>query len=105
MNCKLNEHQLERVGNVHMKEFRAQRPSRRGTTPALEAATRHRDPVRALVKLRKYCSDTGDTAEAVHTRRKRREWIDGKHCHLVGGRRLWIDIAEVNAWICNHSQA
>jgi hypothetical protein len=104
MTFETDEHQLERVSDVPVKKFRASRNLRRGTTETPEEATRQRDPLGALVKLHKYCSDTGDTAEAVHTRRKRGEWIDGKHCHLVAGRRLWIDIAEVNAWICNHSR-
>ena len=103
---KTDEYQPERVSDVPVKRFGASRTRklRRGMTETPEEATRQRDPLGALVKLHKYCSDTGDTAEAVHTRRKRGEWIDGKHCHLVAGRRLWIDIAEVNAWICNHSR-
>jgi hypothetical protein len=104
---KTDEHQLEPVSDVPVKRFGASRTRklRRDTTETPEEVARQRDMLGTLVKLHKYCSDTGDTAEAVHTRRKRGEWIDGKHCHLVAGRRLWIDIAEVNAWICNHSRA
>jgi hypothetical protein len=54
-----------------------------------------------LVTLRHYCSLTGDTPQAVHSRRKRGEWVDDKHCYLVKGRRLWIDIEEANKWIRN----
>jgi len=105
MISKMDERQLERVSDVHKRKFGPSRKLRQSTTETPEEASRQRDPRGALVKLHKYCSDTGDTAEAVHTRRKRGEWVDGKHCHLVAGRRLWIDIAEVNAWICNHSRA
>ena len=52
-----------------------------------------------LVKLDHYCKLTGDTRQAVHSRRKRGQWLDGKHCYLLEGRRLWIDINEVNAWV------
>ena len=52
-----------------------------------------------IVKLSRYCELTGDTPDAVHMRRRRGEWVDGRHCHIIGGRRLWIDLAEVNAWI------
>lgn len=52
-----------------------------------------------IVKLSRYCELTGDTPDAVHMRRRRGEWVDGRHCHIIGGRRLWIDLAEVNAWV------
>lgn len=52
-----------------------------------------------IIKLNRYCELTGDTPDAVHTRRRRGEWIDGRHCHLVSGRRLWINLPEVNAWL------
>ena len=54
-----------------------------------------------LVKLHHYCKLTGDTPQAVHSRRKRKQWIDGQHCHVKEGRRLWIDINEVNKWVRN----
>jgi hypothetical protein len=50
------------------------------------------------VKLRKYCELTGDTPMAVHNRRRRGHWIDGVHCRVLSGRRLWINPAEVNLW-------
>jgi len=52
-----------------------------------------------LVKLDHYCKLTGDTRQAVYSRMKRGQWVDGKHCHMREGRRLWIDIEEVNAWV------
>ena len=82
------------------------RPKKRrnGSTGAksraeLPSAYRMAEPAPALMKLNRYCELSGDTPDAVHTRRKRGEWIDGRHCHLIGGRRLWIDLAEVNAWV------
>lgn len=56
-----------------------------------------------LVKLRKYCELTGDTPQAVHSRRKRGEWVEGKHFHFPNARRLWIDIEEVSAWVRGQS--
>ena len=50
------------------------------------------------VKLKKYCENSGDTADAVHSRRKRGLWLDGKHCQ-VKQRRLWINTEEVAQWI------
>lgn len=57
-------------------------------------------PVR-FVLLKHYCKLTGDSPQAVHNRRHRGDWIDGKHCILVDGRRLWINMMEVEHWILN----
>ena len=97
----------QRTANPTDARARKSRGSRKGISAPLgrDDATQQRESVGALVKLNRYCAVTGDTAEAVHTRRKRGEWIDGKHCHLVSRRRLWIDMAEVHAWICSHSRA
>lgn len=59
------------------------------------------EPLPRLVRLRRYCELTGDTAPAVHDRRRKGEWVDGKHCFLAPGRRVWIDLVEVNAWVMN----
>jgi len=55
-------------------------------------------PPITCVKLSKWCATTDDTSDAVHARRKRREWVDGVHCHLRGG-VLWIDTVEAQKWI------
>jgi hypothetical protein len=44
-----------------------------------------------VITLRRYCDITGETAQAVHDRRRKGEWVDGKHCHMKRG-RLWIDV-------------
>jgi hypothetical protein len=59
------------------------------------------EPQPKLVLLRRYCQLTGDTARAVHDRRRKGQWIDGKHCFLAPGRRVWVNLAEINAWIMN----
>lgn len=54
-----------------------------------------------FVLLKRYCALTGDTPQAVHNRRLRGDWIDGQHCCLVDGRRLWINLQEVEKWVAN----
>lgn len=51
-----------------------------------------------LVKLSKWCELTGDTADAVHSRRKRLEWREGVHWHLRGA-HVWIDTVEAQKWV------
>jgi hypothetical protein len=51
-----------------------------------------------VITLRRYCEITGETAQAVHDRRRKGEWEDGKHCHIKRG-RLWIDVPEVANWV------
>ena len=55
------------------------------------------------IKLSKYCEATGDTPAAVHNRRKRGEWVDGVHCAVIEGRRLWINPIEVNRWFLSRA--
>lgn len=52
-----------------------------------------------FVLLRRYCELTGESVQAVHDRRRRGQWQDGKHCTVVDGRRLWINLPEVEKWI------
>jgi len=66
---------------------------------ATEGAANEAEVAPVIIKLNRYCELTGDTPDAVHMRRRRGEWIDGRHCHLISGRRLWIDLAEVSAWV------
>lgn len=51
-----------------------------------------------VITLRRYCEITGETTQAVHDRRRKGEWEDGKHCHIKRG-RLWIDVLEVASWV------
>jgi len=51
-----------------------------------------------VITLRRYCDITGETTQAVHDRRRKGEWVDGKHCHIKRG-RLWIDVPEVANWV------
>jgi hypothetical protein len=53
----------------------------------------------ALVRLRKYCELTGDTANAVHARRKKGQWADGIHGTIGPDNKLWVDIREVQKWV------
>ena len=50
------------------------------------------------VKLPKYCEMSGDTANAVHARRKKGIWLDGLHCQ-VRHNTLWINIEAVEKWV------
>jgi hypothetical protein len=51
-----------------------------------------------VITLRRYCDNTGETAQAVHDRRRKGEWVDGKHCHMKRG-RLWIDVPGIANWV------
>jgi len=50
------------------------------------------------VKLGRYVELSGDTADAVQSRRKTGKWLDGRECKMVDG-RLWIDLRAVETWI------
>ena len=43
------------------------------------------------VRLNRYCELTGDTSSAVHARRKKGVWIDGKHTTLAPDGKLWVE--------------
>lgn len=49
------------------------------------------------VKLEKYMEISGDTEEAVRSRRKMGKWLDGRESKLVDG-RLWINLSAVEEW-------
>jgi hypothetical protein len=51
-----------------------------------------------VITLRRYCEITGETAQAVHDRRRKGDWVDGKHCYMKR-RRLWIDVSGVATWV------
>lgn len=56
------------------------------------------------VLLKKHCADTGDTSHAVHSRRKRHEWIDGVQCRLGPNGKLYINPEEYNKWVESQAQ-
>jgi hypothetical protein len=49
------------------------------------------------VKLEWYCEHTGDTKDAVYSRRHKGKWADGIHCEMRDG-RLWINYREAQKW-------
>ena len=52
----------------------------------------------AWVKVEKYAELTGDTVDAVMSRRKLGKWLDGIQCKIVDG-RLWIDLRAAQRWV------
>lgn len=50
------------------------------------------------VKLSKYVELTGDSADAVHARRKAGKWLDGNECKIVDG-NLWINLTASERWV------
>ncbi|KTC99205.1 hypothetical protein [Legionella erythra] len=57
------------------------------------------------VKLKKYCQDSGDTANAVHAKRKKGVWLDGIQCKIGPDGNVWINLAEVEKWVEKGDQA
>lgn len=57
------------------------------------------------VKLKKYCLDTGDTANAVHAKRKKGVWLDGIQCKIGPDGNIWINLIEVERWVENGNKA
>ncbi len=51
------------------------------------------------VKLKKYCLDSGDTANAVHAKRKKGVWLDGIQCKIGPDGNIWINLIEVEQWV------
>lgn len=51
------------------------------------------------VKLKRYCELSGDTADAVHARRKKGLWLDGIQCKLGPDGNLWVNLIEVEKWV------
>lgn len=51
------------------------------------------------VRLGEHCRQTGDTANAVHARRRKRIWRDGVQCKVGPDGNLYINPAEYNKWI------
>ena len=51
------------------------------------------------VRLNRYCELTGDTSAAVHARRKKGVWLDGKHTTLAPDGKLWVNTEETERWV------
>ncbi len=73
------------------------------TTNKAQAATV--DTSYRWVLLAEHCRRTGETAQMVHTRRKRGIWMDGKHTKLASKRRLYVNIEEYNKWVESQSSS
>jgi hypothetical protein len=56
------------------------------------------------IRLSKYCDVTGDTSDAVHARRRKRQWVDGVHCQVGPDGNLWVNAEAVNRWIKGETQ-
>jgi len=52
----------------------------------------------AWVKLKKYVELTGDSAAAVHARRRSGKWLDGVHCRVVD-EALWVHLPTAQKWV------
>ena len=51
------------------------------------------------VKLKKYSQLTGDTSSAVHARRHKGQWIDGRHTMLAPDKKIWVNLEEAQKWV------
>lgn len=56
------------------------------------------------IRLAKYCELSGDSSDAVHARRRKRQWTDGKQCRIGPDGNLWINPEEVNKWVESQDQ-
>jgi hypothetical protein len=57
------------------------------------------------IKLKKYCQESGDTAHAVHAKRKKGIWLDGIQCKMGPDGNIWINVLEVEKWVENGNKA
>jgi len=53
------------------------------------------------VKLIKYCDISGDTIDAVHAKRRKGIWAEGKHWRKAPDNKIWINIEAVDKWVEN----
>lgn len=51
------------------------------------------------IRLKKYCELTGDTSSAVHARRHKGIWLDGKQTTIAPDGKLWINTEETEKWV------
>jgi hypothetical protein len=56
------------------------------------------------IKLTKHCNETGDTPNAVHARRHKRQWTEGVQCKVGPDGNLYINPEEYNKWVESPSQ-
>jgi uncharacterized protein (DUF2235 family) len=61
-------------------------------TPPLVATIR-------WILLAKYCEVTGDTSDAVHARRRKKQWIDGVQTIVDPNGNLRVNPEEINKWV------
>jgi hypothetical protein len=52
----------------------------------------------AWVKLKRYVELTGDSAAAVHARRRSGKWLDGVQCRIADD-SLWVNLVEAQKWV------
>jgi hypothetical protein len=50
------------------------------------------------VLLCRWCELTGDTKDAVYSRRSDGKWADGVHCKKKDG-KLWVNVPEAMKWV------
>lgn len=67
-------------------------------TAAMTDPAAYLSPLR-WVRLALYCQLSGDSADAVHARRRKRQWTDGVQCKVGPDGNLWVNLEEVNRWI------
>lgn len=51
------------------------------------------------VRLARHCSATGDTPDAVHARRRKKQWRDGVQCRVGPDGNLYVNPEEFNRWV------
>lgn len=51
------------------------------------------------VRLAVHCAATGDTPDAVHARRRKRQWQDGVQCRVAPDGNLYVNPEEYNKWV------
>jgi len=51
------------------------------------------------VRAKHYCTQTGETMDAIYKRRSKGQWIDGVQCKLDPLGNLWINLPEVRKWL------
>lgn len=57
-----------------------------------------------LVKLFKYCEISGDTQEAVYSRKRKHVWSEGAQLVKAPDGTLWVDLEEVEKWVRQQPQ-
>lgn len=55
-------------------------------------------PIR-WVRLSRYCELTGDTADAVHKRRRSGRWLDGVHSRIGPDGKVWVNLENSQRWV------